>query len=297
VIIVGALVVGTLRLLRDGGERTDEPLRLSYSRLDTLENCELQFVLATELGLDPGGGYQAWVGRLVHQIIEDIENGKVERSRAGFRRALEDRWEESRFPSYAISDAELHHAQTDLVDNWFGRYGDTPADATEQVFEFELDGAVIRGKIDRIGPVDGHTRITDYKTGKADNAGPPAQSLQLGIYYLAVNEVDALEPHRPIAAVELAFLGGKRGAEDDIVVKDWTIEQGDAEHEYATRMRERVSELIRRVRDLQDARTYVADTGANCFFCRFQTLCARYPQGAPVFPVDAVARREQVAAP
>jgi len=65
----------------DGVPRDDdEQLRLSYSRLDTLENCELQYVLSTELGLDPAGGYQAWVGRLVHRIIEDCENGLVERS-------------------------------------------------------------------------------------------------------------------------------------------------------------------------------------------------------------------------
>ena len=69
----------------DDGAAPDGELRLSYSRLDTLENCELQFVLSSELGLDAGGGYQAWVGRLVHQLIEDCENGQVERSPAGFR--------------------------------------------------------------------------------------------------------------------------------------------------------------------------------------------------------------------
>ena len=45
------------------------------------------------------------------------------------------------------------------------------------VFEFEVDGARIRGKIDRIGPVpDGGTRITDYKTGRSDNAGRPPRA-------------------------------------------------------------------------------------------------------------------------
>jgi RecB family exonuclease len=276
----------------EGADGDAEPLRLSYSRLDTLENCELQYVLATELGLDAGGGYQAWVGRLVHQIIEDCDNGKVERSPAGFHRALDDRWEESRFPSFAISEAELHHAKTDLVANWFERYGEIPAAATEQVFEFDHDGARIRGKIDRIGPVPGGgTRITDYKTGRSDNAGPPGQSLQLGIYYLAVNEVEELEPHRPIEAVELAFLGGKR-SDPALDVKEWSIEEGH-EAEYQQRVRERISGLIARIRELEESRRYVASTAANCFFCRFQTLCARYPQGAPVFPVDAVVGREE----
>ena len=50
-------------------------------------------------------------------------------------------------------------------------------------------------------------------------------------------------------------------------------------------MRERVSALITRIRELDRDRRYVASTKANCFFCRFQPLCTRYPQGGPVFPI------------
>jgi hypothetical protein len=50
-------------------------------------------------------------------------------------------------------------------------------------------------------------------------------------------------------------------------------------------MRERISELIARIRRLDSERSYVASTKASCFFCRFQTLCTRYPQGGAVFPV------------
>ena len=50
-------------------------------------------------------------------------------------------------------------------------------------------------------------------------------------------------------------------------------------------MRERVSGLIGQVRALEQDRRYVASTKANCFFCRFQTLCTRYPQGGAVFPI------------
>ena len=68
-------------------------------------------------------------------------------------------------------------------------------------------------------------------------------------------------------------------------MKDWPIVEG-REEEYKTRMRERISELIGRVRRLDGERNYVAKTTAQCFFCKFQTLCTRYPQGSPVFPVD-----------
>jgi RecB family exonuclease len=274
----------------------EDALVLSYSRLSTLENCELQFVLSSELGLDPGGGYQAWVGKLVHSIIEGCERGTVERTREAFERVLDERWEKTRFPSHAISEAERANAKAVLIRNWFARYAEPPAKATERGFAFEFGGARIRGKIDRIGPVpDGGTRITDYKTGRSDSAPKPAESLQLGIYYLAVNEDDDLAEHRPVQAVELAFLGGTK-ADPSLDVKEWSVSD-DAEEDYKERMRERLGGLIDRIHELNEERRYLANTKANCFFCRFQTLCTRYPQGGAVFPVQVgVETRAETAA-
>lgn len=268
----------------DEGVEIPDTLRLSYSRLSTLENCELQFVLSSQLGLDPGGGYQAWVGRTVHSIVEDCEKGELERTADAFERELDRRWEPARFPSTAISEAERHNAKSTLIPNWFARYAHPPATATEQSFSFPFDGAVIRGKIDRIGPgPDGGTRITDYKTGRSDSSPRPGESLQLGIYYLAVAECEDLATHRPVEAVELAFLGGKK-SDPALDVKEWSLSR-DGEEDYQARMRERVSGLISEIRRLEQERRYVASTKANCFFCRFQTLCARYPQGGAVFPL------------
>jgi len=272
-------------------------LYLSFSRLDTLENCELQYVLSSELGLDPGGGYQAWVGRLVHQIIEDCENGTVERSREAFERTLDDRWEPARFPSLAVSEAERNNAKRVLIPNWFARYADPAATATEETFEFEFEGAAIRGKIDRIGPgPDGGTRITDYKTGRSDGAPRPAESLQLGIYYLAVDGCADLAEHRPVGAVELAYLGGRK-KDPALDVREWPISK-DEEEDYKTRMRERVGALVERIHGLDRDRRYLASTAASCFFCRFQPLCTRYPQGGAVFPItDATPGAEPAAEP
>jgi hypothetical protein len=264
--------------------RAEQP-RLSFSRLDRLENCELQFVLSEELGLDPGGGYQAWVGRLVHGLIEDIEKGELERTREAFAAAVEAAWEPERFPSHAVSEAERRNALEVLVRNWFERYGGLPADpgGTERFFTFPFHDAVISGKIDRIGPDEGgRRRITDFKTGKADSAGDPAKSLQLGIYYLAVSECDELAEFRPVGAVELAFLAGTKRSSDETKVLEWSVDAGD-EAAYVGEMRDRLSSLVERVRQLRQEGTYHASAGANCFFCRFQTMCSRYPQGGAVF--------------
>jgi len=277
----------------DTGEPLHERLFLSYSRLDHLENCELQYLLADELGLDPSGGYQAWVGRLVHQLIERCEKGEIERTPEALVAALEERWQATRFPSYAVSEAERRHAIEVLIPNWFERYGALHADAFERRFRFEFEGAVINGVIDRIGPVpEGGRRITDFKTGSSDNAGRAADNLQLGIYYLAVGECDDLAPFRPVDAVELAFLPGKKRV-GELVTQVWDVTTG--EEEYKARMRARLSGLIQRVRELDRAGRYVPNSRADCFFCRFQTLCPRYPEGGEVFPIREWAPEDETA--
>lgn len=276
------------------GPPARDALRLSYSRLSHLENCELQYLLADELGLEPGGGYQAWVGHLIHRIIQEIEEGRIPRTPEAFAAEIERRWDPSRFPSHAISEAERRHALETFVPNWFERYGDLPARTTERRFAFELDGATISGVIDRIGPVpEGELRITDFKTGRPDNAGPVAKNLQLGIYFLAVRECPDLAEHREeLAGVELAFLAGK-GTDAGVAVHAWPLSEG-REQGYEQRMRERLAELIARVRRLDETGAYVASTAAECRFCRFRTLCPRYPEGGSVFPVASVASPREV---
>ncbi len=268
----------------DTGRPLHEHLRLSYSRLENLENCELQFLLGTELGLSRPGGHQAWVGKLVHELIEDCENGKVDRTLVAMTAELERRWDQRMFPSRAVSDAFRVLATEKMLPNWFKNFGPSPALATEVAFTFEFADATIRGKIDRIGShePDG-TRITDFKTGNAQKAPKAAQSLQLGIYFLAVNESEDLAEFRPVRAVDLAFLRGhwKTG---EVPAHAWSI-SASGEEEYQGEMRERLAGLIERIRTLQDAETWRPNPKADCFFCDFKSLCSLWPQGEPLFPI------------
>ncbi|MGQ0669839.1 MAG: ATP-dependent helicase [Actinomycetota bacterium] len=268
----------------DTGHPLHDAIRVSYSRLDTLENCELQFVLAEELGLGRPAGYQAWVGKIVHRIIEDCENGKIDRTLDALRAAVEERWRRQEFPSLAVSAAFKDLVMTKVLPNWVQHYGQTPAVATEIGFEFDYDGATINGYIDRIGPIlAGGNRITDFKTGKPDNAPKAEESLQLGTYYLAVLESEELSRYRPVRGVELAFLKG-HWRTGELERRGWQV-SSKTEEDYQARMRERLSDLIDRIRTLIDSETYHPNPAANCFFCDFKTLCPLYPEGVPLFPV------------
>jgi superfamily I DNA/RNA helicase/RecB family exonuclease len=268
----------------DTGRPLHETLRLSFSRLDTLENCELQFVLAEELGLSKRGGYQAWVGKLVHDLIERCEKGEIGRSVEALTAALEAAWDDGAFPSKAVSDAFRRLATERMLPNWVRAFGALPAVATEVPFTFGFDGATISGKIDRIGPHDRGFRITDFKTGNPDRAPKAAESLQLGIYYLAVVLSEEMSAYRPVRAVDLSYLRGSWKS-PEAVSQAWPISPA-GEEEYQTRMRERLSGLIQRIRELDELETYRPNPAAECYFCDFKPLCSLHPEGRPVFPIE-----------
>jgi superfamily I DNA/RNA helicase len=270
----------------DTGAPLHETLRLSYSRLATLDNCELQFVLGEELGLSKRGGHQAAVGKLVHELIDECENGLIERSQEALVAALDARWNEGWFPSRAVSRAFHGLAIDRLIPNWVRNYGSLPASASEVAFAFEFDGATIAGKIDRIGPHDAGFRITDFKTGKAENAPKAAESLQLGIYYLAVTSAPELAAFRPVRAVDLVYLRG-HWRTGEVGSQAWPISPA-GEEEYQASVRQTLSGLIDRIRTLDAEQTYRPDPAAQCHFCDFKPLCSLYPEGQPLFPVEGL---------
>jgi hypothetical protein len=263
--------------------QTDEPLhehlRVSYSKLSTLANCELQHVLSDELGLGRPVGYQAWVGKTVHRIIEDCETGVIPKEPDDILAALEQRWREQEFPSRAVSIAYKRLVAQRMLPNWFDNYADGESFAVERSFEFDYDGATINGVIDRIGPIlSGGTRITDFKTGNPDNAGKAEENLQLGIYYLAVLESEELEPFRPVRAVELAFLKG-HWRTGELVPKAWQV-SGKNEEQYQTNVRQTLSTLIAEKKRLNEEEVFLPRPEADCHWCDFKTLCPLFPEGA-----------------
>jgi superfamily I DNA/RNA helicase/RecB family exonuclease len=272
----------------DTGRPLHEDVRVSYSRLEKLENCALQYVLGEELGLEDRAGYHAWVGSLVHTLIEECEDGRIDRSLEALVAAADERWRPQEFPSMAVSEA-LRRAVTErMLPAWVEEYGAAASLAKELRFEFEVDGATVTGYIDRVGKVTtGGTIITDYKTGKKANTASPEQNLQLGIYYLALNAVPELAPYLPVKAVELAFLKERDWRKGGIARAQLPLTP-TAAGEYRTAMRERLEGLIARVREHLADEVYRPNPAADCFHCRFKPLCPLYSEGRPVLPVEAV---------
>jgi hypothetical protein len=257
--------------------------------MSNLDNCELQHVLGDELGLGRVAGYQAWVGKLVHGMIEDIEQGRLGKAKEEILAEVDRRWRPEEFPSKAVSVAHRKLVDERMFKNWWFEYGEELSLGNEVRFEFDFEGTTIVGVIDRIGPMPGGgTRITDFKTGNPDHAPKAEESLQLGIYYLAVKESDDLAEYRPVRQVELAFIKGDWKNGHPLVKPTWQIEPDDEER-YQAVVREALAHLIALKRELNETEVYRPNPTANCFWCDFKSLCPLFPEGQPVFE-EAAAR-------
>ena len=278
----------------NSGKPLRDTLRMSYSRLSNLENCELQHVLGDELGLGRVAGYQAWVGKLVHGIIERIERGELGKTKQEILDEVDRKWREQEFPSKAVSVAHRKLVEERMFKNWWFEYGEEDSLGNEVRFDFDFEGTTIVGVIDRIGPMPGGgTRITDFKTGNPDNAPKAEESLQLGIYYLAVKESDDLAEYRPVRQVELAFIKGTWKGDHPLVKPTWQITPDD-EEAYQGSVREALAWLIAKKRELNVTERYRPNPTANCFWCDFKSLCPLFPEGQPVFD-EAAAMSTRVA--
>jgi RecB family exonuclease len=196
--------------------------------------------------------------------------------------ALDARWRPQEFPSLAVGEAYRYLAKTKMLKNWFDNYASTEALAIEQYFEFEFEGATIVGYIDRIGPtLQEGTCITDFKSGKAPPGVKAEDSLQLGVYFLAVNMSDDLTEFRPVRRVELAYLKG-HWKDGSIERRIWNISEKETEG-YQQRVTEKLAALISRERELIAGETYKPNPSADCYFCEFKSLCSLWPEGTPLF--------------
>ncbi|WP_051191597.1 UrvD/REP family ATP-dependent DNA helicase [Microbacterium luticocti] len=183
--IAAATADGPLR------EPDGEPLRVSPSRLQTLETCALDWAIG-ELGGDSSGA-TAGLGTIIHAALEHADGT----DEPGLWQLVADRWGELEFESAWLERATRTQA-VDLVRRLhlylqrFAASGGALLDA-EPHFEVPIsigDGerAVLSGYIDRVErTADGRVVIVDLKTGKREpqTDAKVADNPQLAAYQLA----------------------------------------------------------------------------------------------------------------
>jgi DNA helicase-2/ATP-dependent DNA helicase PcrA len=139
---------------------------------------------------------------------------------------------------------------------------------TEQGFEVEIGGALVRGRIDRIDHLeDGSVRIVDYKTGNPRSEKDADKSLQLSIYALAA----ARKWDYKVGALELQNL-----QDGSLAV----THRDDAQLSKA-------AEQVRQAAADIAANKFEPTPGFHCNWCAYRTLCPATEKTLPVLRAHA----------
>lgn len=168
----------------------DEPVRLSPSKLKTLEDSALDWFVDTYSGGE--SSLSMSIGTIVHAAMENTRDSSLE----SLLEVIESRWGELDFEAPWIAEQQWRAVRRLAagISEYLGdfeREGKVLVGA-ERRFELELGRAQIAGSIDRVElDRDGAVVIVDLKTGRA------------------ITKPDELREHAQLSAYQLAYAEGK----------------------------------------------------------------------------------------
>ena len=257
-----------------GSDRGLNPrdLRLSPSQAGIYERCPRRYALSRRLRLSDEETVYARFGSLIHEVLEAVERGAMDRgdSRGSIRESVVEL--DRRLPEYDFGPPAATKAWrergvsclTRLYSHWPG--GAAKPIHLERELHLELEGTQWLGYADRIEELaDGSLRIVDYKTSK--RAAPITElSLQLGFYLLAASEDPELGPSVRTAEAWYPLAG------DKLTVRQ--LPEGELED-----VRVRLVEIAAGIQ----SESWEPRPHEGCERCPVRILCPEWPEGQEAF--------------
>jgi putative RecB family exonuclease len=253
--------------------------RLSFTSIDTYENCPAKWRFQYVDGLGRGSSPYLSFGSSIHEALEWFHKRPV--PVAPSLDELLERFEEVWIPEgYASPDEEARwrdHGR-DVLTRYHAENSDPfilPA-GIEAPFTIEIEGVQVSGKIDRLDRLPGGGyEVIDYKTNrKLPPKAKVEKDLQLSIYHLAARELWDIDPER---LTMYYVLPGHR------ISTSRTPAQLDD-------VRRRIATVAERI----EAGRFDPSPNPLCGWCAFQTICPayRYREDRRAGATDAEAGRD-----
>jgi superfamily I DNA/RNA helicase/RecB family exonuclease len=243
-----------------------ELLRTSYSRLGAFENCGLQYVLQSVLGLDPSSTHSMKFGTWMHALFQAVHDEKITDAHA-LLEEYERIFEKSAFPNAAVA-RQFHRDGIRMLKIFWAEEVTARTVLAEHEFTIEFSGARLRGRIDRIDRVGRALKLTDYKTARwAPSRVDAEKSLQLAIYHLAAKMDPDLQELGAPEQARLVYPGALDRYGRHIVLEQ-NAEQAES---VLSELPETISAVLRE--------EFSPKPEADCYFCRMKPLCPLWPEG------------------
>jgi putative RecB family exonuclease len=234
--------------------------RLSFSRLDTFQQCPRKYRLRYVDKAPTGRADALEFGTILHAVLETVINALVKAAHVGEipAKMVEDEYRDE-WARRELTERSLYEEGLTILRQWCERFGHMQEGqvlATEQSFKMQLGGRAMTGIIDRIDRIDESTiRVVDYKTSRAWML--PDQSMQLAIYGTAAKSLYKAE------RVQVAF---DMLRHNQLIACDITAAQMDASAEWAHVLAEQ----------MENATEYAPRLNTFCHWCDYKRGCSEY---------------------
>lgn len=252
----------------------DDPVRVSPSRVESFERCELRWLLETAGGTAADSAAQG-IGTMIHALAEQA--AKEELDPEALRERFADAVTKVDVGVGWFAQRQRERAQTMLAKliEWL-RTDAGEFVAAERNFEVTIGRAVLSGQVDRL-ELDSYGRLVviDYKTGKSQpkKADVPMHP-QLGAYQIAVTAggFDDVAPGvRESGGAALVQLGGKQ--------QSFTTQRQDA---LPAGNDTWAHDMVRRAADGMAGAVFDATENELCRVCPVRTSCPVQGEGRQV---------------
>jgi superfamily I DNA/RNA helicase/RecB family exonuclease len=241
--------------------------KTSYSRLVVYDNCGLQYVLQSVLGLDPVLTHSMKFGTWMHALFQAVHEGTISdpaRLLAEYRKLFD----ETAFPNATIARQYRRDGERMLETFWNHEVRPDRTVKTEHAFVIPFAGAALRGRIDRVDKIGKNLVLTDYKTSRwAAGKEESEESLQLAIYHLAAMSDPELQALGTPVAARLVFPGDTWA--------DGKPKERVQKPEQAERVLEKLPPLIEKL----VGENFVPSPEADCQWCAMKPMCPLWPEG------------------
>ncbi len=246
------------------GMYRDMPVRVSPSKVETLERCALRWALEASGGRRAASAEQN-LGMLIHEIAAASPRGNEQELLA----ELDARW--SHAPGEQTWRQRREYQDAREMVRTLARYFESRRGfqlLVEQPFAVDLGRARLAGQADRIEVSDDGTRIVDLKTGTVVSQADAAAHAQLAMYQLAaINGGFASVSSVDDAA--LVFVGKGSGQRGSTRVQPRIDDD------------ETLSRLDNAV-DVMTASTFIATSNDGCDSCPVRRSCPVHASGREV---------------
>jgi len=238
---------------------------LSYSRLNTFNNCPRQYQYQYDLCLPQPPASALSFGDSMHQSLAEFYRRRVSNQKVDLetlQELLETLWISGGYGSKE-HEQKQKKAGLEMLKSYFQKayFPDQEILKIEFPFKIRLDEVSIGGRIDRVDRLpDGGLEIIDYKTGKSKTQKDADKDLQMSIYALAAKQKHILDV--PLEKLKLSFYFLEEGekvsttrTEDDLI---------------------NIKGEIKEVLDEINTGQFIPTPGFMCGYCSYQLLCPAY---------------------